>query len=97
MFEKYKENRRLVDETMEKVLVLLDDTNKWIVNKIDYKHKDKDLSLKWGIECDYGGVSTYNYISSPIFMRVPRRYRKKFQQKITRIDNRDYKNNDLGF
>lgn len=99
MFKKYLEKRKQENEVMEKILVLLDDINKWTIDRITYTHTDVDFAIYWGTEWlgFGGGVTLYRSIIKPVRMEIPNRYRKKIKQKLDCIIDRDFKDDDLSF
>lgn len=88
---------RQKNEVMDKVLKELSVPSKWVYdNKILYKHLDSDLSITWGYESSYGDGGNVYRIESPVCIRIPFRYRSKFEIYINQIGNR-HTNDSMSF
>lgn len=98
MFEKYKQKRIIQDEIVKKLIVKLEETNNWIKEpEAEYRYKDTDLIVKWGITHGYKTTHIYRKIVSPERMKIPSRFRKHVRELIEKIDNRDNHGDRLSF
>lgn len=99
MFEKYKQRRKIQDEIIKKLVAKLEETNNWTQHPTEcqYRYKDSDLAIKWGIEYHYESYTTHRRICSPDHMNIPRRFRKQIQAFLTKIDQRDDHGDTLSF
>ncbi len=97
MFKKMINDWRQANEVMDKVLKKLSNPSQWVYdNSITYKHLDSDLSIVWGYESSYSDGGDVYRIETPVYIRIPRRYRNKFEPYISKIGNR-HTNDTMSF
>lgn len=98
MFEKYKQKRKIQDEVIKKLISKLEETNNWIKkSEARYEYKDSDLAIRWGTVYHYDSYTTCREICDPDYMKVPKRFRKRIQECVTKIDDRDNHGDTLSF
>ncbi len=98
MFEEQKTHKKLVNETVGKLIKLLEISNDWHYDdKFTFTHKESEIVLNWGIEYSYDDSYKRRDIVSPIKMSIPRRFKKQINESIEKIKIRDRSPDDLSF
>lgn len=95
---KRKQRRAQENEVFEKILAVLHDTNDWAKTDATlYSHLKSKLKIEYGLDSGYEYNHMVRWIRSPEELRIPRRFRSRFEEYLAIIDKRKNQNAPLEF
>lgn len=97
-WNKRRERKEKEDSLMNRVIDLLANPDDWVYDqKISYIHKHSDLEIRWGVESNWGGSSTYRNISEPVYANIPKKYHGQIKAALEKVrcENNDNSNFDF--